>query len=70
MDFVNIEDEVSKKAVVAFLDTLKLEYDIDEYGDETERVNANPYLSEKLTQGKKDMQNDKGTSISVDDLWK
>jgi len=67
---VNIEDELSEKAVTAVLDALKLDYDIDEYADETERINANPYLSEKIEQGRKDMENGKGTSISVDDLWK
>ena len=67
---VNIGDDLSEKANTAVLDALKLAYDIDDYTDETERINANPYLAEKLTQGRKDMLDDKDTSFSIDDLWK
>jgi hypothetical protein len=38
--------------------------------DETERINANPYLVKKLKQGRKDLQNGKGTKIALEDLWK
>ena len=67
---VNIEDTLSEKAITAVLDALKLEYEIDDDIDETERIQANPYLSEKLTQSRKDMEECKGTNISIDDLWK
>ncbi|WP_183579918.1 DUF2683 family protein [Mucilaginibacter sp. X5P1] len=67
---VNIEDTLSEKAITAVLDALKLDYEIDESTDETERIKANPYLADKLTQGRKDMEEGKGTNISIDDLWK
>jgi len=67
---VNIEDTLSEKAITAVLDALKLEYEIDDDIDETERIQTNPYLSEKLTQSRKDMEEGKGTNISIDDLWK
>jgi len=70
---VNIDDTLSEKAITSVLDALKLEYDIDDdtmYKDETERIMANSYLSEKLTQSRKDMEAGKGTKISLDDLWK
>jgi hypothetical protein len=40
------------------------------FQDETERTKANPYLSAKLDQGKKDMEEGKGTKIALEDLWK
>jgi len=70
---VNFEDSLSEKAITSVLDALKLEYDIDddaEFKDETERIMANPYLSEKLDQGRKDMEAGKGISISIENLWK
>lgn len=70
---VNIEYALSEKAITSVLDALKLEYDIDNntpFEDETKRIMANPYLSEKLTQARKDMNEGKGTKISLDDLWK
>jgi hypothetical protein len=67
---VNIEDTLSEKAITAVLDALKLDYEIDDDIDETERIQANPYLAEKLTQSRKDMEEGKGTNISIDDLWK
>ena len=69
---VNIEDSLSEKALTAVLDALKLNYDLHDYAvplDETDLVNANPYLVEKLTRGRKDMENGKGTKVSIDDLW-
>jgi hypothetical protein len=38
--------------------------------DETERVNANPYLIKKLIQSRKDMEAGKGVKIEIKDLWK
>ncbi len=70
---VNIEDTLSEKAITSVLDALKLEYELDDdsqFKDETERIMANSYLSDKLTQGRKDMEDGKGTKISLDDLWK
>ena len=70
---VNIEDTLSEKAISAVLDTLKLEYDIDDdaqFKDETERIMANAYLADKLAQGRKDMEAGKGTKIAIEDLWK
>ncbi len=70
---VNIEDTLSEKAVTAVLDALKLEYDMEDdskYKDETERIMTNSYLTEKLNQGRKDMEDGKGTKIAIDDLWK
>jgi len=70
---VNIEDELSEKAITAVLEALKLEYGIEddsEFQDETERIMANSYLSEKITQGRKDMEAGKGTAIATEDLWK
>jgi len=70
---VNIDDSLSEKAVTAVLDALKLEYEIDDtapFQDETERIMANSYLAEKITQGRKDMEEGKGTKIALEDLWK
>jgi hypothetical protein len=70
---VNIEDALHEKAIVALLDALKLEYDIEDdaqYHDETERIMANSYLSEKLEQGRKDMEAGKGTKIPLENIWK
>jgi hypothetical protein len=69
---VNIEDTLSEKAITAVLDALKLDYELDDnlYQDETERIQANPYLVAKLNQGRKDAEEDKGIKIAIDDLWK
>jgi hypothetical protein len=70
---VNIEDTLSEKAITAVLDALKLEYEIDDasqFRDETERIMANSYLVEKITQGRKDVEEGKGTKIPLEDLWK
>lgn len=70
---VNIEDVLSEKAITAVLDALKLEYEIEDngsYQDETERIRANSYLTEKINQGRKDMEDGKGAKIALDDLWK
>jgi len=70
---VNIEDPLSEKAVTAVLDALKLEYELDDlapFEDETERIMSNPYLVEKINQGREDMKNEKGTKIPLKDLWK
>lgn len=70
---VNIEDTLSEKAIIAVLDALKLEYEIDDasqFQDETERIMANSYLAEKINQGRKDMEEGKGTKIPLQDIWK
>lgn len=70
---VNIEDTLSEKAITAVLDALKLEYEIDDisqFHDETERIMANSYLTEKINQGRKDMEEGKGTKIPLQDIWK
>ena len=70
---VNFEDTLSEKAITAVLDALRLEYDVEDdskFKDETERIMANTYLTEKLNQGRKDMEDGKGTKIATEDLWK
>ncbi|HWZ04107.1 MAG TPA: DUF2683 family protein [Mucilaginibacter sp.] len=70
---VNIENELSEKAITAVLDALKLEYEIDDvtqFQDETERIMANSHLAEKINQGRKDMEAGKGTKIALEDTWK
>jgi hypothetical protein len=70
---VNIDDNLSEKAITAVLDALKLKYEIDDiapFQDETERIMANSYLAKKITQGRKDMEAGKGTKIALEDLWK
>lgn len=70
---VNFEDDLSEKAITSVLDALKLTYEIDDDSnteDETTRIMANPYLAEKLTQSRKDMEEGKGTKIAIEDLWK
>jgi hypothetical protein len=69
---VNIDDTLSEKALTAVLDALKLDYELDEnqFQDETERIQANPYLIEKLNEGRKDAEAGKGVKIPIDDLWK
>lgn len=41
-----------------------------EFKDDTERILANPYLTAKLNQSRKDMEAGKGTKISLQDIWK
>ena len=70
---VNTEDILVEKAITAVLDALKVTYDIDDdakFKNETERIMANTYLSEKLDQGRKDMEAGKGTKIAIESLWK
>jgi hypothetical protein len=70
---VNFEDSLSEKAIIAVLDALKLTYDVEDdskFKDETERIMANTYLTEKLNQGRKDMEEGKGAVIATEDLWK
>ena len=70
---VNIDDSLSEKAITAVLDALKLEYELEDdaqFKDETERIMANPYLVEKLTQSRKDMDEGKGIKIPLEHLWK
>ena len=70
---VNIDDTLSEKAITAVLDALKLVYEIEDdnqFKDETESIMANPYLAEKITQGRKDMEKGKATKIDLEDTWK
>jgi len=70
---VNIDDDLSERAITAVLDALKLEYEMDDtapFQDETERIMANSYLAEKITRGRKDMEAGKGAKIALEDLWK
>ena len=70
---VNIDDNLSETAIIAVLDALKLEYEIDDtaqFHDETERIMANSYLTKKITQGRKHMKQGKGTKIALEDTWK
>ncbi|MFI5159489.1 MAG: hypothetical protein ACHQF4_11530 [Sphingobacteriales bacterium] len=70
---VNIKDALSEKAIIAVLDALKLDYYIDDassFQDETERMTANSYLTEKVNQGRKDMEEGKGTKLPLEDIWK
>ena len=70
---VTIEDDLTVKAIIAVLDALKLVYEIEDdnqFKDETESIMANPYLAEKITQGRKDMEKGKGTKIDLEDTWK
>jgi len=53
---VNIDNNLSEKAITAVLDALKLEYEIDD--------------TAQITQGRKDMEAGKGTKIPIEDLWK
>jgi hypothetical protein len=61
-------DEHQEKALKAFLEALKVEYDEQEETDETERILANPEFVEKLEEGRKDMQEGKGQKINPPDL--
>lgn len=70
---VDVEDTLVEKAITSVLDALKVTYNIDDdinFKDETERIMANAYLSEKIEQGRKDMEAGKGTRIATKDLWK
>lgn len=70
---VNIEDTLSERAITAVLEALKLDYEIDdasEFQDETDRIMANSYLADKIEQGRKDMEQGKGTKIPLEDIWK
>ena len=70
---VNIDDMLSEKAVTAVLDAFKLKYKIDDlapFEDETARIIANPYLADKVTQGRKDMEAGKRTTIPLAETWK
>ena len=37
--------------------------------DETELIKMNPYLTEKITRSRKDMEEGKGEKIDIKDLW-
>lgn len=70
---VNFNDSLSEKAITSVLDALKLEYNIEDdaqYSDETDRIMVNSYLSEKIEQGRKDMEAGKGTKIPLENIWK
>ncbi len=70
---VDVEDTLVEKAITAVLDALKVTYKIHDdvkFKDETERIMANAYLSEKINQGRKDMEAGKRTKIATEDLWK
>ncbi len=70
---VKIKDTLSENVINAVLGALNLEYNIDDetdFQDETECIMANSYLSERLVQGRKDMEDAKGTKIALDDIWK
>jgi len=67
---VHPADDHQEKAIKAFLAALEVEYDELPEMDETERILANSKLTEKVTQGRKDMQEGKGEKIDPDNLWK
>ena len=67
---VHPADEHQEKALKAFLEALEVEYDEQPETDETETILANPELTEKITKGRKDMQDGKGEKIDLNELWK
>jgi len=69
---LNIEDALHEKAIISVLDALGLEYDIEDaqYHTETDYIMSNSYLSEKIEQGRKDMEAGKGTKIPLENIWK
>lgn len=50
-------------ALKAFIKALKIDF-------KSEKSPYDPEFVEKILQGKKDIENGKGTKIAVEDLWK
>lgn len=64
---INPEQE---KAVKAFLEALQVPYEVESNKDETEYLLSTEANKKRLQEAMDDEQQGKGTSISLDDIWK
>lgn len=59
-----------EKAVKAFLEALQVPYEVESNKDETEHLLSTEANKKRLEEAMNDEKNGKGTSISLDDIWK
>jgi len=59
-----------EKAVKAFLEALQVPYEVEPNKDETEHLLSTEANKNRLQEAMNDEQQGKGTSISLDDIWK
>lgn len=59
-----------EKAVKAFLEALQVPYEVESNKDETEYLLSTEANKKRLEEAMNDEKNGKGTSISLDDIWK
>ena len=58
------------KAVKAFLEALKVPYEVESNKDETDHLLSTEANKKRLEEAMNDEKNSKGTSISLNDIWK
>jgi hypothetical protein len=59
-----------EKAVKAFLEALQVPYEVESNKDETEHLLSTEANKKRLEEVMNDEKSGKGTSISLDDIWK
>ena len=57
-------------AIRVFLDALHVDYKTGDEMNETDYLNSSPSMVEKLNNAISEDQNGKGTTISLDEIWK
>jgi PHD/YefM family antitoxin component YafN of YafNO toxin-antitoxin module len=69
---VKIENEDQGRVLLAFLNSLVYEYDVEETDstDETAYLLSSTTMQQHLTQSIKEAKEGKVKAISIDDLWK
>lgn len=65
---IHPETEAQEKAVKAVLEALQIEFEHEM--DETERINSNSYLKDKIEKGLEDIRNGNTQKLDLNDLWK
>lgn len=59
-----------EKAVKAFLEALQVPYEMESNKDETEHLLSTEANKKRLQEAMDNEQQEKGKSISLDDIWK
>lgn len=62
-------DKEQEDALLTILNGLRIPYE-KEYADESERIFANPALTEKIEQSRKEVEEGKGVKLAIGDLWR
>lgn len=57
-------------AIRVFLDALHVDYKTGDEMNETDYLNSSPSMVDKLNNAISEEQNGKGTTISLDEIWK